>query len=223
MGKFATHPRLSDGRRLLDFLRGGRKVGAISAPRLVAGRDGRPDAGFGVDPRGDDGRGGRLHAGACWIFDPGIGASVEVIAWIGSITALIAALIATQQNDIKRMLAYSTLSQLGYMVMAVGFASGQAAMFHLFTHAAFKALLFLGSGSIIFMLHHEQNIWQMGGLAKRLPITFLTFLVGTLALIGCPGFSGFFSKDAILVARLRKAVCRFFFSVLSQRCSPRSI
>ena len=76
-------------------------------------------------------------------------------------------------------------------------------MFHLFTHAAFKALLFLGAGSVIYVLHHEQDIWRMGGLAKRLPITFLTFLVGTLALIGFPGFSGFFSKDAILAARLR--------------------
>jgi len=125
-------------------------------------------------------------------------AALHVIAWIGTITAVMAALMATQQNDIKRILAYSTLSQLGYMVMAVGLASGQAAMFHLFTHAAFKALLFLGAGSIIFAIHHEQNIWKMGGLAKRLPITFLTFLVGTLALIGCPGFSGFFSKDLIL-------------------------
>ena len=111
--------------------------------------------------------------------------------------------MATQQNDIKRILAYSTLSQLGYMVMAVGLASGQAAMFHLFTHAAFKALLFLGAGSIIYALHHEQDIWKMGGLAKRLPITFLTFLVGTLALIGFPGFSGFFSKDADPRSRLR--------------------
>ena len=79
-----------------------------------------------------------------------------------------AALIATQQNDIKRILAYSTLSQLGYMIMAVGLASGEAAMFHLFTHAFFKALLFLGAGSIIVMLHHEQNIWKMGGLARKL-------------------------------------------------------
>ena len=132
-----------------------------------------------------------------FLIDASSGA-LEVIAWIGTITALLAALMATQQNDIKRVLAYSTLSQLGYMVMAVGLASGRAAMFHLFTHAAFKALLFLGSGSIIYMLHHEQDMWQMGGLAKRLPITFLTFLVGTLALIGFPGFSGFFSKDAIL-------------------------
>src|SRR6478609_3597977 len=121
-----------------------------------------------------------------------------VISWIGTITAVMAALIATQQNDIKRILAYSTLSQLGYMVMAVGLASNQAAMFHLFTHAFFKALLFLAAGSVIVMLHHEQNIWNMGGLRRRLPITFATFSAGALALIGCPPFSGFFSKDAIL-------------------------
>jgi NADH-quinone oxidoreductase subunit L len=123
------------------------------------------------------------------------------------------ALIATQQNDIKRILAYSTLSQLGYMVMAVGLASGETAMFHLFTHAFFKALLFLGAGSIIVMLHHEQNIWKMGGLAGRLGITFLTFMVGTLALIGLPPFSGFFSKDAILALayeKIRKSLARAF-------------
>jgi NADH-quinone oxidoreductase subunit L len=121
-----------------------------------------------------------------------------VVAWIGTITAVMAALIATQQDDIKRILAYSTLSQLGYMVMAVGLASNQAAMFHLFTHAFFKALLFLAAGSVIVMLHHEQNIWKMGGLRRRLPFTFATFGAGALALIGCPPFSGFFSKDAIL-------------------------
>src|SRR5205809_4546982 len=125
-------------------------------------------------------------------------AALLVVAWIGTITAVMAALIATQQDDIKRILAYSTLSQLGYMIMAVGLASNDAAMFHLFTHAFFKALLFLGAGSIIVMLHHEQNIWKMGGLSRRLPITFVTFAVGALALIGCPPFSGFFSKDAIL-------------------------
>ncbi len=124
--------------------------------------------------------------------------ALAVIAWIGAITAVLAALMAMQQNDIKRILAYSTLSQLGYMVMAVGLASGTAAMFHLFTHAFFKALLFLGAGAIIVVLHHEQNIWKMGGLAGRLRVTFGTFMVGTLALIGCPPFSGFFSKDAIL-------------------------
>src|SRR5438067_1540756 len=125
-------------------------------------------------------------------------AALLVIAWIGTITAMLAALIATQQNDIKRILAYSTLSQLGYMVMAVGLASNEAAMFHLFTHAFFKALLFLAAGSVIVMLHHEQNIWKMGGLSRNLPITFLSFGAGALALIGCPPFSGFFSKDAIL-------------------------
>jgi NADH-quinone oxidoreductase subunit L len=121
-----------------------------------------------------------------------------IVAWIGTITAVMAALIATQQDDIKRILAYSTLSQLGYMIMGAGLASSEAAMFHLFTHAFFKALLFLGAGSVIVMLHHEQNIWKMGGLSRKLPITFVTFLVGALALIGCPPFSGFFSKDAIL-------------------------
>jgi len=121
-----------------------------------------------------------------------------VISWIGTITALLGALMATQQSDIKRILAYSTISQLGYMVMAVGLVSNEAAIFHLFTHAFFKALLFLAAGSIIVSLHHEQDIWKMGGLAPKLKITFATFSVGALALIGCPPFSGFFSKDAIL-------------------------
>ena len=124
--------------------------------------------------------------------------ALNVIAWTGTITAVMAALIATQQDDIKKILAYSTLSQLGYMIMAVGLASGEAAMFHLFTHAFFKALLFLGAGSLIAMMHHEQNIWKMGGQGKNMFVTFVTFSIGTLALIGCPPFSGFWSKDAIL-------------------------
>jgi len=127
-------------------------------------------------------------------------AAMEVIAWIGTITAVLAALMATQQNDIKRVLAYSTLSQLGYMVMAVGVASPHGAMFHLFTHAFFKALLFLGAGAVIYACHHEQDIWRMGGLWKKQPFTVATFAVGTLALMGVYGFSGFFSKDAILIA-----------------------
>ncbi|MFK5922739.1 MAG: NADH-quinone oxidoreductase subunit L [Verrucomicrobiota bacterium] len=127
----------------------------------------------------------------------------EVIAWIGAITSLIAALMALQQNDIKRILAYSTLSQLGYMVMAVGINAADAAMFHLFTHAFFKALLFLGSGAVIYACHHEQDIWKMGGLAKKMPITFVTFVIGTAALMGLPFVtSGFFSKEAILGAAL---------------------
>lgn len=130
----------------------------------------------------------------------------DVIAWVGIVTAVLAALMATQQSDIKRVLAYSTLSQLGYMVCAVGCLASGAAMFHLFTHAFFKALLFLGSGAIIHELHHEQNIWKMGGLRTRMPTTFVTFALGTLALMGFPGLSGFFSKDAILVAMAHKSV-----------------
>ncbi len=128
--------------------------------------------------------------------------ALEVIAWIGGITALLAALIAVQQNDIKRILAYSTLSQLGYMVMAVGLHGPEPAMYHLTTHAFFKALLFLGAGSVILGLHHEQDIWKMGGLKAKMPITFWTFLLATLALCGLPPFSGFFSKDSILAAAL---------------------
>ena len=124
----------------------------------------------------------------------------DVIAWTGGITALLAALMATQQDDIKRVLAYSTLSQLGYMVMAVGFVAGDAGMFHLFTHAWFKALLFLGSGAVIFACHHEQDIWKMGGLIKKMPITTATFAAGCAALIAVPGTSGFFSKELILDA-----------------------
>ena len=138
-----------------------------------------------------------------------------VVAWIGTITAVMAALIATQQNDIKRILAYSTLSQLGYMVMAVGLASNDAAMFHLFTHAFFKALLFLAAGSIIVMLHHEQNIWKMGGLSRKLPVTFVTFTVGALALIGCPPFSGFFSKDAILALAYERNMTIFILGLFT--------
>ncbi len=138
-----------------------------------------------------------------------------VIAWIGIITALGAALMATQQNDIKRILAYSTLSQLGYMVMAIGAVSDTAAMFHLTTHACFKALLFLGAGAVIHALHHEQDIWNMGGLAGKMKGTFLTFAIGTLALVGCPGLSGFFSKDLILAAAYESSPIIFWLAVLT--------
>lgn len=137
-----------------------------------------------------------------FIFTPD---ALTVIAWIGGFTALLAALIAVQQNDIKRILAYSTLSQLGYMVMAVGLGGPTSAMFHLTTHAFFKALLFLGAGSVIIALHHEQDIWKMGGLRKKMPVTFWTFLVATLALCGVPPFSGFYSKDAILAQAWQSA------------------
>jgi NADH-quinone oxidoreductase subunit L len=127
-------------------------------------------------------------------------AALAVVLWVGLITSLISALMATQQDDIKRVLAYSTLSQLGLMVAAIGLGNPQAGMFHLFTHASFKALLFLAAGSVIHSLHHEQNIWRMGGLQNRMPITFWTFLAGTLALIACPPFAGFWSKDEILAS-----------------------
>ena len=130
-----------------------------------------------------------------FIFTPD---ALTVIAWIGGFTALLSAVIAVQQDDIKRILAYSTLSQLGYMVMAVGLHGPTQAMFHLTTHAFFKALLFLGAGSVILALHHEQDIWKMGGLRTKMPVTFWTFMVGTLALAGVPPFSGFYSKDGIL-------------------------
>src|SRR6516164_2772175 len=130
--------------------------------------------------------------------------ALHVIAYIGGFTALLAALIAVQQDDIKRIIAYSTLSQLGYMVMAVGLSGQTDAMFHLTTHAFFKALLFLSAGSVIMALHHEQNIWKMGDLWKKMPITFWTFLLGALALSGVWPLSGFFSKDSILAQALEQ-------------------
>ena len=125
--------------------------------------------------------------------------ALTVIAWIGGVTCFAAALMATQQNDIKRILAYSTISQLGYMVLGIGVAPvADVPMFHLFTHACFKCLLFLCAGSVIVGMHHEQDIWKMGGLKNKMPITFLTMCAGALALSGCPGFSGYFSKDLII-------------------------
>jgi len=125
-------------------------------------------------------------------------ATLAVIAWVGALTALLAATIGTVQTDIKKVLAYSTISQLGYMVLALGVAAPAAAVFHLMTHAFFKACLFLGAGSVIFALHHEQDLRRMGGLRAWMPVTYGTFLVSTLAIAGFPPFSGFFSKDEIL-------------------------
>jgi NADH-quinone oxidoreductase subunit L len=119
---------------------------------------------------------------------------------IGAITALFMGLLGIVQNDIKRVIAYSTLSQLGYMTVALGVSAYSAAIFHLMTHAFFKALLFLAAGSVIIAMHHEQDIRKMGGIRKYMPITWITFLIGTLALVGTPGFSGFYSKDSIVEA-----------------------
>jgi NADH-quinone oxidoreductase subunit L len=143
-----------------------------------------------------------------------------VIAWTGGFTSLVAALMATQQDDIKRVLAYSTLSQLGYMVMAVGLVAGEAGMFHLFTHAWFKALLFLGAGAVIHACHHEQDIWKMGGLLKRMPLTGITFAAGCLALIAFPGTSGFFSKELILDAAHEAGSPLFWVAALVAVLTP---
>tara|TARA_Y100001960_G_scaffold88834_1_gene95219 strand:- start:11293 stop:13266 length:1974 start_codon:yes stop_codon:yes gene_type:complete len=126
--------------------------------------------------------------------------TLNFILVIGSITALFMGLLGLVQNDIKRVVAYSTLSQLGYMTVALGASAYAAAMFHLVTHAFFKALLFLAAGAVIIVMHHEQDMRKMGGLFKYMPITSITCLVGTLALIGFPGTSGFFSKDIIIEA-----------------------
>ena len=125
-------------------------------------------------------------------------ASLEVVAFVGAATALLGAVIGLAQNDIKKVLAYSTVSQLGYMFMALGVGAYSSSLFHVVTHAFFKALLFLGAGSVIHAMSNEQDIRHMGGLRKALPVTFFTFLIGTIAISGIPPFSGFFSKDEIL-------------------------
>src|SRR6185369_10565430 len=125
--------------------------------------------------------------------------ALQVVTWIGTITALFAALIAVAQTDIKRILAYSTVSQLGYMMMGLGVGGVAVGMFHLLTHAFFKALLFLGAGSVIHGCHEEQDIRRMGALRRVMPVTFATYAVGMMALCGVPlFFSGFWSKDEIL-------------------------
>ena len=126
--------------------------------------------------------------------------ALTVVMVVGAITALFMGLLGIVQNDIKKVVAYSTLSQLGYMTVALGVSAYSVAIFHLMTHAFFKALLFLGAGSVIVAMHHEQDIRKMGGLRKKMPITYWTGLVGTLALIGFPGFAGFYSKDMIIEA-----------------------
>jgi len=126
--------------------------------------------------------------------------ALSVVLVIGATTAFFMGLVGVVQNDIKRVVAYSTLSQLGYMTVALGVSAYAAGIFHLMTHAFFKALLFLGAGSVIIAMHHDQDIRNMGGLRKYMPITYVTMLIGTLALIGFPGFAGFYSKDLIIEA-----------------------
>lgn len=138
---------------------------------------------------------------------------LSFIAYSGTFVALFAGFCAFAQDDIKRILAYSTLSQLGYMAAILGMGYSGIALFHLITHAFFKALLFLGAGAVIHACHHEQSIFKMGGLIKKMPITAITFIIGTLALCGVYGFSGFYSKDAILIAANDFNSTLFYFLV----------
>ena len=140
--------------------------------------------------------------------------SQTVVAVIVLATALFAATIALKQNDIKKVLAYSTVSQLGYMFLGLGVGAYTGAVFHVMTHAFFKALLFLGAGSVIHAMHHEQDIRAMGGLKKKLPVTHITFLIGCIAIAGIPPFSGFFSKDEILAAAFSKNIIYWVLGVI---------
>ena len=140
--------------------------------------------------------------------------TLNSIAVIGIATALLAATIALKQNDIKKVLAYSTVSQLGYMFLAIGTGSYVAAVFHVMTHAFFKALLFLGSGSVIHAMGGEQDMRKMGGLSKYMKITNITFLIGCLAIAGIPGFSGFFSKDEILAGAFSKTPVLYILGLI---------
>jgi len=153
-----------------------------------------------------------MHAGA---LAGGTTSALTVVTWVGAFTAVFAALIAVAQNDIKRILAYSTVSQLGYMMAGLGMGGVAVGMFHLITHAFFKALLFMGAGSVIHGCHDEQDIRRMGGLKSDMPLTFLTYAVGMLALCGFPlFFSGFWSKDGILDAASHWSVARTPFYML---------
>ncbi|MBX5476364.1 MAG: NADH-quinone oxidoreductase subunit L [Clostridia bacterium] len=143
------------------------------------------------------------------------GTALQVVAWIGGLTALLAATMATVQVDIKKMLAYSTMSQLGYMMLGLGVFGYAAALFHLLSHAFFKALLFLGSGSVIHAAGGEQNMHRMGGLWRKLPWTTVTFVIGGLALAGIPPLSGYFSKDEVLLAAFHANPALFWIGVVT--------
>jgi len=145
--------------------------------------------------------------------------TLTVVAWVGGATALFAATIGLLQRDIKKVLAYSTVSQLGYMFLGLGAGGFAAGFFHLFTHAWFKALLFLGAGSIIMAMHHEQDLFRMGGLKNKLPVTFWTMAIATLCIIGFPGTSGFASKDEILYLAYLKSPALWAMGVAGACCT----
>jgi NADH-quinone oxidoreductase subunit L len=145
--------------------------------------------------------------------------TMDVVAWVGAATALFAATIGLVQRDIKKVLAYSTVSQLGYMFLGLGASGFAAGFFHVFTHAWFKALLFLGAGSVIHAMHHEQDLFKMGGLRSKMPLTFWTMLAATLAIIGFPGTSGFASKDEILALAYTKSPALWVIGVVAAGCT----
>jgi NADH-quinone oxidoreductase subunit L len=145
--------------------------------------------------------------------------SLAAVAWVGGGTALFAALIGLFQRDIKKVLAYSTVSQLGYMFLGLGSAGFAAGFLHLFTHAWFKALLFLGAGSVILGMHHEQDLFRMGGLRARMPVTFWTMVVATLCIMGFPGTSGFFSKDEILYLAYLRSPALYALGLAGAACT----
>ena len=185
------------------------QVGAVPAPHLAARRHGRPDAGLGPDPCRDHGDGRRVPGGAhVAALSSSRPTRRTSSSSIGAITAFFAATVGLVQNDIKRVIAYSTCSQLGYMFVALGVGAYGVGIFHLFTHAFFKALLFLGSGSVIHAMSGEQDMRKMGGLAPHIRITWVMMLIGTLSLTGFPFTAGYFSKDAIIEVRLRLACGR---------------
>src|SRR5256884_3077732 len=141
--------------------------------------------------------------------------AMDVVAVIGVVTAIFAASMALVQNDIKKVLAYSTISQLGYMFLGAGVGAFSAGIFHLMTHAFFKALLFLGAGSVIHALSGEQDLRQMGGLRKYTPITFITLMCAGIAIAGIPPFAGFFSKDEILAAAFVRSPWMYWIGVMT--------
>jgi len=145
--------------------------------------------------------------------------TLTAVAWVGGSTALFAAAIGLFQRDIKKVLAYSTVSQLGYMFLGLGSAGFAAGFLHLFTHAWFKALLFLGAGSVIHGMHHQHDLFRMGGLRSKMPITFWTMLVATLCIMGFPGTSGFFSKDEILYLAFQKSPALYAMGLLGAACT----
>lgn len=145
--------------------------------------------------------------------------TMDVVAWVGGATALFAATIGLVQRDIKKVLAYSTVSQLGYMFLGLGASGFAAGFFHVFTHAWFKALLFLGAGSVIHAMHHEQDLFKMGGLRNKTRITFITMVAGTIAIMGFPGTSGFFSKDEILYLAFLKSPALWVIGVIGACCT----